>query len=219
MSQQIRRVVLSRLALVLFVGALAADGIVASAFAAQTPQSATTCWGSLKHDRTGVASGEPNLLDYSFYCNTDITAYTIVIDRRPNRTGNIDDFNPGPLVNLPDGTPSSTQAFGCAGTIPGDGFDCNAGKGGVMSAWNTAVGSFDPIDPYCGSSSASSAQTGAKAATSAEPQAHVLLVVTDSTGADDGPFTLAIKNACEKPKPKHRGGHKPSRGTHATPRR
>jgi hypothetical protein len=175
----------------------------APAGAATAPQSNTTCWGSLAHDPSGKSAGEPNLLDYSFNCNQDITAYTIVVDRRVGRSSNIDDFNPGPVVHLPDGTPSATQSFSCAGITPGSGFNCNQPvAGGVMSAWNSAIGSFDPVDPYCGGVPA-----GAKAGTVPEPHALVQLVVSNTTGGQDGPFTLNLKPACPKPKSKHKHRH------------
>jgi hypothetical protein len=189
-------------------GPLAALALITAlpgtASAATVPQSNTTCWGSVKHDASGKASGEPNLLDYSLKCNQDITAYTILVNRRAGRSNVIDDFNPGPVVNEPDGTPSATQSFTCAGITPGAGFNCNQpAAGGVMSAWNSAVGSFDPIDPYCGGVPASS-----KAGTAAQPRAFVQLVVTNATGGQDGPFALPIKPGCPKPKAKHKRRHR-----------
>jgi hypothetical protein len=176
------------------------SALPATTNAATVPQSNTTCWGSLKHDPSGSGSGEPNLLDYSFNCNQDITAYTILVNRQAGHSNVIDDFNPGPVVNQPDGTPSATESFTCAGITPGAGFNCNQpAAGGVMSAWNSAVGSFDPIDPYCGGVPA-----GSKAGTAAEPRAFVQLVVTNTTGGQDGPFALPIKPGCPKPKPKHK---------------
>jgi hypothetical protein len=71
-----------------------------------------------------------------------------------------------------------------------------------MSAWNSAVGSFDPIDPYCGGVPA-----GSKAGSVPEPQALVQLVVTNATGGQDGPFSLNLRPACAKPKPKHKRRH------------
>jgi hypothetical protein len=180
------------------------SALPATTNAATVPQSNTTCWGSLKHDPSGSGSGEPNLLDYSFNCNQDITAYTILVNRQAGHSNVIDDFNPGPVVNQPDGTPSATESFTCAGITPGAGFNCNQpAAGGVMSAWNSAVGSFDPIDPYCGGVPA-----GSKAGTAAEPRAFVQLVVTNTTGGQDGPFALPIKPGCPKPKPKHKRRHR-----------
>jgi hypothetical protein len=203
MSRPLLRAPAVRLGVTLAAVAVVA-ALPAMASAATNPQSNTSCWGSLKHDSSGKASGEPNLLDYSFKCNQDITAYTIVVNRLAGRSSVIDDFGPDPVVNQPDGTPSSTQSFTCAGTTPGAGFNCNQPvAGGVMSAWNSAVGSFDPIDPYCGGIPA-----GSKAGTAAEPRAFVQLVVTNTTGGQDGPFTLGIKPGCQKPKPKHRLRHR-----------
>jgi hypothetical protein len=202
MSRPLLRPTAFRLATALAALALI-TALSATAGAATVPQSNTTCWGTLKHDATGKASGEPNLLDYTFNCNQDISAYTILVNRQAGRSNVIDDFNPGPVVNQPDGTPSATQSFTCSGTTPGAGFNCNQPvAGGVMSAWNSAVGSFDPIDPYCGG-----VPTGSKAGTAAEPRAFVQLVVTNTTGGQDGPFALPIKPGCPKPAPKHKHRH------------
>jgi hypothetical protein len=87
-----------------------------------------------------------------------------------------------------------------------------------MSAGNLALGSFDPIDPYC-----KHFPPGAKPGSYAEPQALVQVVVSDTTGAEDGPFTLNMKPACppvpnRMPRPtksRDRGkGHAASRHHH-----
>jgi hypothetical protein len=155
------------------------------------PQSATDCGGSLTSDPSGPSSGEPNLLDYQFACDGDITAYTVVIDRAAATTDNIDDFSPNAEVIDPGGAVDPTTSFTCSGTTPGDGINCNAGTGGVMTAGGTSSGSIDPIDPYC-----KRLVPGSAPGTPAEPQAVVKLIVSDSTGAEDGPFTLDLKPSC-----------------------
>lgn len=195
MLHQLRRVAVRWLGPALVPALVAAAGLPARAVAAPvTPSSDTTCWGSLSHDPTGKASGEPNLLDYRFLCNTNIVAYSIVVTRGAGQPSTIDDFNPTPLV-LQDGTPSSTQSFGCSGTIPGDGINCNIGTGAQISEWNTVEGSFDPTPTYCAYYPAS-----AKKGSRPVPQDQVELIVSNDTGAEDGPFPLRLGRACPAPK-------------------
>jgi hypothetical protein len=54
-----------------------------------------------------------------------------------------------------------------------------------------AQGTFDTADPYC-----RNIPKGAPAGTKPEPAAVVRLVVTDSTGAEDGPFRLRLADKC-----------------------
>jgi hypothetical protein len=198
MPDHVRRVALSRLALTLIPALVVAAGLPARAAAATkvTPESATTCYGSVSHDSTGKASGEPNLLDYKFLCDTNVVAYTIVVNRGAGRPSTIDDYNPGPLVVDQGGTTSSTEAPGCSGTTPGNGINCNIGTGYQISAFSTVEGSIDPTGPYCAYYPA-----GAKKGSRPVPQAQVELVVSDYTGAEDGPFPLALKQACPALKP------------------
>jgi hypothetical protein len=190
MSHHNSRLLAGRLACTLAVAGLVGVGLPAVA-GASGPQSTTTCKGALAADPKGASSGEPNLVDYNFICNGDISAYTVIVDRRPHNPNVIDDFNSSPLVIQPDGTPSGAESIACSGVIPGDGINCNLGAGGVMTAGNEASGTVDPIDPYC-----KHFPPGAKPGSFAEPQALVQVVVTDSTGAEDGPFTLNMKPAC-----------------------
>lgn len=169
--------------------------------ATPTPQSSTTCAGGLARDSSG-GSDEPNLLDYKFYCDGDITAYTLIVNRRTNDWLNIDDFSPNADVLQGDGSVSATESFTCAGTVPGNGVNCNAGAGGVMSASYAASGSIDPILPFCRHFG-----PHPKPGSRPIPQALVQVVVTNTTGAQDGPFQLNLSPACPKvpdvyPKPK-----------------
>jgi hypothetical protein len=202
-----RRAAFITLALASLSALLAAAWLPAGAGAAAvTPQSGTTCYGSLKHDPTGASQEEPNLLDYKFLCDSTIVAYSIVVNRGAGRPETIDDFDPGPLVTQPDGSPSTTQSPGCSGTIPGNGFNCNIGTGAQITDFNTVSGSFDLIDAYC-----AHYPPGAKGGTLREPQAQVQLIVTNFSGAQDGPFPLGLKPGCPwlKPlKPKPASKHK-----------
>jgi hypothetical protein len=173
--------------------ALTCAALTASAGAAPpTPNSETDCLGSLTKDRAPTPD-DPNLLDYSIYCHGDFTAYTLIAHRTLFDFSTIDDFSSDISVIQPGGTPSATEAVTCAATLPGDGINCNAGAGGVVSAYFQAQGSFDLTDPYC-----KTLPKGAKPGTLAVPQAFVEFVVTDATGAEDGPFRLSLTPACPR---------------------
>jgi hypothetical protein len=177
--------------------------------AAPPPQSATDCAGELKPDPSASPTAdEPNLLDYQFHCSTAITAYTIIGNRYSWDDATMDDFSTTANVFDPAGAIVPTQSFGCEGSLPGNGVNCNAGAGGVMTAWDFAKGTIDTTDPYC-----ANIPPGSPPGTQPERQAVVQLVVTDITGAQDGPFTLFMTPQCKpvhvvpKPKPKHKSKH------------
>ena len=111
----------------------------------------------------------------------------------------------------PTGNPLSTESFSCSGTIPGNGVNCNAGAGGYMAAPNWAEGTFDITDPYC-----PNIPKGSPAGTKPEPGAVVELVVSDTTGAEDGPFRLRLAGKCPavhvKPKSKSKTGRQAGQG-------
>ena len=200
----------------------------ASAASAPLPESFTSCHGQVVNDRSGAAIDEPYLLDYRFSCDTNISAYTLIVDRAASSGGNLDDFNASPSVFEADGvTPSSTEAVTCEGTTPSNGINCNFGAGGALTTGDVVAGSVDLVAPYCKSLPAGPKPgTFAKPGTLAIPRAQVSLVVTDSTGAEDGPFALGrttacpkVPNAVPKPKPKVKSKSKPKRSAkvrHAT---
>ncbi len=194
------RTLLLRLALplMLLVGAGSGAlllGLPASASA--LPESDTTCGGYLNADASGASVGEPDLLDYSFSCSTPISAYTVVIDRVRTDGDNIDDFNPNPLVYAgSNGQVSTTESINCGGQTPSNGINCYALDGsvaGTIDAEDLIVGSVDPTSQYC-----SYLPKGAKPGTPAVPRAIVELIVTDNTGAEDGPFELGPATRCPK---------------------
>lgn len=165
---------------------------VASA-APPTPVSTTACGGPLTIDPSPTTD-DPYLVDYKFHCSEDITAYSVIVTRRVSDfDGTVDDFDSNPQVFDPAGAPSATTAVSCSGVIPGNGINCNAGAGGVVSAWNNVQGSFDLVEPYC-----KYLPSGAKPGTLAAPQAVVNLIVTNTTGAQNGPVRLALSAACRK---------------------
>lgn len=174
-------------AVALTFGAFAAT---ADAALAPPPTSAATCYGGVSPAPT---SDDPNLLDYKFNCDTRITAYTVIVNRGLDNAATVDDFDPAPGAFLQDGsTPDATVAWTCEGYLPGLGPNCNTGKkDAFMGAWSWVNGSVDPVDPYC-----KSLPAGAKPGTPAVRQASVSLVVTDVTGAQDGPFRLYYSQKC-----------------------
>jgi hypothetical protein len=180
-------------AAVCLVGA-ASSATAASTPAPPTPVSLTDCTGSLSPDSTGTSIGEPYLTDYRFSCDGNVTSYTVVVNRQAGDTGNVDDFNGSPVVFKADGvTPSLTESALCSATTPSDGINCNFGAGGALTASYFAVGSVDLIAPYC-----RSLPVKAKPGTPAVPQAIVELIVTDATGAQDGPFDLSLSKRCPR---------------------
>jgi hypothetical protein len=172
---------------------------------AALPSSFTQCSGFLNSDSSGKSAGEPNLLDYTFNCSTDISSYSVIVDRIKGDGSTIDYFSPSANVVLPTpyalaptlaGTVSTTEGVNCGGVLPSNGVNCfatNGTIGTVVSAGDSVEGSFDPTTQYC-----AYLPKGAKAGTPAVPRAIVELVVTDNTGAQDGPFELKPKKACAK---------------------
>jgi hypothetical protein len=190
-----RRSALMALALTLFGCVLVQSAIAAT----PTPESATLCGGTLK--RTKPTADDPNLLSYKFNCNGGISAYTLIVLRKSNDFNTIDDFASSVSVFDPSGNPLSTASFSCSGEIPGDGLNCNAGAGGSMASPDWAEGTFDTTESYC-----ANIPPGSKAGTKPDPAAVVELVVSDTTGAEDGPFRLRLAGKCPvvhaKPKAK-----------------
>lgn len=211
MRSVVPRVALSLSVLGLGLGAAFA-GITASASAATlvTPGSLTQCGGSLKLDPSGTKSGQPNLVDYTIGCDTNITSYTIFVVRPQDANNNIDQFSTNATTTYPATYPpnpalagtSANEVATCEGVTPGDGVNCYAqalgsdGKTpvlGAISGWYGIQGSIALDEPYC-----KYLPKGAKAGTPAVPTAIVGLIVTDNTGAQDGPFYLNLNKACPK---------------------
>jgi hypothetical protein len=179
--------------------ALAGAASAWPAVAAAAPQSATTCHGWLSKAPT---VDEANLLNYRFQCSWGITAYTVLANRQVNDYNTIDDFSTSPSAIDASGNVVANESLSCSsGSLPGNGVNCNAG-GGYVLAPNWVEGSVDLTDPFC-----ANAPPGSKPGTVPEPQAVVQLIVTDATGAQDGPFRLPLQSKCPavktpKPKPK-----------------
>ncbi|MGZ4246055.1 MAG: hypothetical protein ACXVSE_17345 [Solirubrobacteraceae bacterium] len=213
MSNRNRWGTLARASLTSGALVLAACMLPAASSAAITPASLTFCKGKVSADPGGEAADDPNLLDYRFSCDGGITAYTVLVNQQGDAAsgGTIDDYNPSPSVFETDGlTPSPTETITCEGTTPSGGINCNLTTAGAqLSDGYFAQGTIDPIQPYCKHLPTTASGKTAKPGTPAVPQAIVQLVVTDYTGAEDGPFTLGPATACPKvpnvvptPKPK-----------------
>jgi hypothetical protein len=157
--------------------------------AAPTPESATSCGGRLT--RATPSTNDPNLINYTFNCDWGVSSYTLIVNRGLNDDTTLDDFSSSAGVFDASGNPDSTESFSCSGTIPGNGVNCNAGAGGLLPAPEFAQGSFNTSDPYC-----ANIPVGSPAGTRPEPTALVELVVTDTTGAQDGPFRLRLHGSC-----------------------
>ena len=172
-----------------------------SGAATMTPTSATDCGGTVSPDSSGPAADSPNLLDYKFSCDGGITAYTITVAQQGDSAigGTIDDYNPSPSVFAADGvTPSATESITCEGTTPSDGINCNTGaQGSQLTDGYVVAGSVDPVGAYCRHLPLdSNGKAITKPGTLAIPKATVQLIVTDYTGAQDGPFTLGSTAKC-----------------------
>jgi hypothetical protein len=183
------------------------------------PQAATTCQGSLTKAPT---ADEPNLLAYQFQCSWAISAYTIVANRSLTDFSTIDDFSTVANVVDSTGTINSKESFGCEGSLPGNGVNCNA-NGTFMDAPQFAEGTFDLAVPYCShvatadelaSTAAAKKKPKKKTPVVIVPQAFVQLIVTDTTGAQNGPFRLPLKSKCAAVKTTTKSSKKGGR-THA----
>jgi hypothetical protein len=173
-------------ALALTYGAFAAQANAA----APPPESTANCYGKLTPTPT---ADEPNLIDYRFHCDSRISAYTVIVNRGFNGQDTIDDFSVNADVFEPDGTtPDPAKSWSCEGTVPSISTNCNLGtQGQAVGAWSWADGTVDTTEPFC-----KHLPAGAKPGTPAEPRAFVQLVVTDASGAQDGPFRLPYTESC-----------------------
>jgi hypothetical protein len=206
---------IGRLLLAIAVGALLAalitvltpDAEAATTPTAPTPIPVSVCDGSLSPATPTV--DDPNLLNYKFYCDGEVTAYTVIVNRPGHIDDEIDDFETSTSVFEPNsGALITSLSFNCTGTIPGGGVGCFAGTGNFAPPYASIEGQFDTSDPFC-----ANLPKDAKPGTKPEPGASAQLVVTDATGAEQGPFLLPIAPGCKavkpvpKPKPKKHKRH------------
>jgi hypothetical protein len=179
-----------------WLAAVMISGAAASTASAATTSAApavpvTGCDGSLSLATPTV--DDPNLLSYKFHCDGQVTAYTVLVNRRGHVDDEIDDFSSNASVfDGITGDQITTESFSCAGILPGTGVNCFAGAGSSSTTWANVEGQFDTSDPFC-----ANLPKGAKPGTKPEPGALAQLVVTDATGAEQGPFQLPITPGCK----------------------
>jgi len=166
--------------------------------AAPTPASFTNCSGSLKPDSGAKQAKEPNLLDYSFTCNGGIVAYTVIAYQAGDDNAAIQDYAPAPLVYETDGrTPSPTETVTCEGAQPSNGINCNTGTYlSEITGGYYVDGTIDLGQAYCKHLPTPAKGKSLRAGTPAIQTARVQLIVTDWSGAQDGPFALRPAKAC-----------------------
>jgi hypothetical protein len=182
---------------------LFAAGLAPTAGAA--PQASTSCGGTLKRTPT---VDQPNQVTYSFLCSEDIFAYSLIVNRTFNNRSQldvVDVFSPGADVYYSPAeyglTPTIVpdESFACEGAIPGTGFNCaTSSKTPGARARHSVLGTFSTADPLCGGTPTDAP----KNSTVILPPAFVQLVVTNTSGATNGPFRIGPAKECPKIKPK-----------------
>jgi hypothetical protein len=137
------------------IGGAVICAIAAIALLAPSGASASyaKCHGGLAPDN-GVNIDDPNGIDYTFYCNHVIRAYTIF------SSSPVEYFSVAPLVYAGK-DPSSSDvdgngSFNCEGTTPSYGFGCNGGfypgtstQGGTATKDEAVPGQFVTDDALC----------------------------------------------------------------------
>lgn len=199
MGNRLFRGTLRRAALMtICVGAGACVVPAVSSAASITPASFTSCWGSLKPDSGAKKAKEPNLLDYSFTCNSGIVAYTVIAYQAGDDNAAIQDYAPAPLVyETDDLTPSPTETITCEGAQPSNGINCNTGTYlSEITGGYYVDGTIDLGQTYCKHLPTPAKGKALRAGTPAIQTARVQLIVTDWSGAQDGPFALRESRAC-----------------------
>jgi len=191
------------------------------------PQSLTGCSGTLARDPAGDntydytfgcaanlqgSEATGNIISFSL----DATRQTVdgIDFDQANVVGN------GSPTVYADGVALTNETVTCNTDAPSDGFDCNGGSVvsttggstpsytnpctnitaattytslGCIPAGDTVEGQIQLSAPYC-----AFIPKGAKAGTPKVPRAIVDLVVTDDSGAQDGPFELTPAFKCAK---------------------
>jgi hypothetical protein len=200
LGNHLSRGTLRRAALMMICAGAGACAVpaVSSAASSITPASFTSCSGSLKTDSGAKKAAEPGLLDYSFTCNSGITAYTIIAYQAGDDGSAIQDFSPSPLVLESDNlTPSPTETVTCEGSQPSNGINCNTGTYlAEITGGYYIGGSIELGQTYCKHFPTPAKGKTLRPGTPAIGTARVQLIVTDWTGAQDGPFALRQSKAC-----------------------
>lgn len=135
---------------------------------------------------------DPHLLNYSFHCNGQVNAYSVIVSRPGQAYNEVDDINSsGNVIDPSTGQQSSTEGFNCSGTIPGSGFNClTATTGTSADPWSLIQGQFDTTTPFCPS------LPSKKPGTKPTDGAVAYLVVNDPTGEQEGPWLFQMSPKC-----------------------
>jgi len=191
------------------------------------PQSLTGCSGTLARDPAGDNTYDYTFGCAANLQGSEATGNIIAYSLDATRQ-NIDGLsfdqgnvlsNGSPTVYL-NGAALSNETVTCNTDAPSDGFDCTAGavvsttggatpsstnpctnltaattyaNVGCVPAGDSVQGQVQLAAPYC-----AYIPKGAKAGTPRVPRAIVDLVVTDDSGAQDGPFELTPSFKCAK---------------------
>ncbi len=141
---------------------------------------------------------DPNLTNYSFHCNGQVNAYSILVTRPGQAYDELDDFSV--TANVIDPTTeqlSTTESFNCQGGIPGSGISCLiASPATSADTWSLIQGQFDTTTPFCPTLPAN-----AKPGTKPSQGAVAYLVVNDPTGEEVGPWIFQYSPRCPVVKP------------------
>ncbi len=148
-------------------------------------------------------STDPNLTNYSFHCNGQVNAYSIVVTRPGQAYNELDDFSvTSNVIDPTTGELSATESFNCEGGIPGSGISClTASPATSADTWSLIQGQFDTTTTFCPTLPAH-----AKPGTKPSQGAVAYLVVSDPTGEEVGPWIFEYSPRCPVvkavPKPK-----------------
>jgi hypothetical protein len=136
---------------------------------------------------------DPNLTNYSFHCNGQVNAYSILVTRPGQAYNELDDFSVTSNVISPStGELSATEGFNCQGGIPGSGLTCQiAAPATSADTWSLIQGQFDTTTPFCPTLPAH-----AKPGTKPSAGAVAYLVVSDPTGEEVGPWIFQYSPRC-----------------------
>jgi hypothetical protein len=191
------------------------------------PQSLTGCSGTLARDPQGDNTYDYSFSCAANLTGSEATGNIIAYSIDATRQ-NIDgfDFDQGNVLSngsptvFADGVALTSETVTCNTDTPSDGFDCTGGSVvsttggstpsstdpctnvtaattytnvGCIPAGDSVQGQIQLAAPYC-----AYLPKGAKAGTPRVPRAIVDLVVTDDSGAQDGPFELTPSFKCAK---------------------
>jgi hypothetical protein len=171
-----------------------------------------TCIGDLSP--ATPTDTDPHLTNYSFHCDGQVTAYTLIVSRPGQAYNELDDFSVTSTVITPSSAPqlSATEGFNCQGGIPGSGINCLiASPATSADTWSLIQGQFDTTTPFCPTLPAH-----AKPGTKPSQGAVAYLVVSDPTGEEVGPWIFQYSPRCPVVKPVPRPKVKKTTKKHAT---